>query len=329
MDSLPVSSAFIVQSTNNDALISKASAVRAGYMQDPYTLMLSPRKTRKSPLLNRGSYVRWAAMDSLIRSFLSLPFPQDQSETQVVSFGAGSDTRYLQLKSQGIMAHRWFDVDFARITREKILAFKKHPECMDLLEKDPSLITFDKEDAQLSSPSYSILPGDLADISTSLGAELIRHGLDPKQPTLFIAECVIAYMHPDVSKELFQWPVANDFHMAAFLHYDPISPNDPFGTMMIHNLRDRGIELPGALSHPGKKQILDRFVQYQWSGTPKALTIAEIYEYHLSNEERARMTRLEMLDEMEEFRLLCSHYLVAWAYRGPEEIWSKWSMVLP
>ncbi|RKP14136.1 hypothetical protein BJ684DRAFT_15529 [Piptocephalis cylindrospora] len=136
-------------------------------------------------------------------------------------------------------------------------------------------------------------------------------------------------MDPEISKDLFQWPVSSGFDQAAFLLYDPISPGDPFGSMMIHNLRDRGIELPGALSHPGKSEIIDRFIKYQWSGSPTALRIDEIYEKHLSDKERARMAKLEMLDEMEEFRLLCSHYLVSWAYRGPEDVWSHWSMTLP
>jgi [phosphatase 2A protein]-leucine-carboxy methyltransferase len=46
----------IVQSTDNDAATSRLSAVEAGYLDDPFTRLLSPSGNvqRRLPLMNRG-----------------------------------------------------------------------------------------------------------------------------------------------------------------------------------------------------------------------------------------------------------------------------------
>ena len=43
----------------------------------------------------------------------------------------------------------------------------------------------------------------------------------------------------------------------------------------------------------------------------------------------ARVSRLEMLDEVEELDLMLSHYVISWAVKPPsgnEETWTSWGL---
>jgi [phosphatase 2A protein]-leucine-carboxy methyltransferase len=76
-----------------------SSAINAGYISDPYATMVakvaSSSVTRRAPLINVGTHHRTWALDRLIDSFLD--DSSDQRPRQVVSLGAGSDTRFWRL----------------------------------------------------------------------------------------------------------------------------------------------------------------------------------------------------------------------------------------
>ena len=48
----------VVQGTDNDASVSRLSAVRQGYLADPFADALTPpgAETRRLPIINRGAY---------------------------------------------------------------------------------------------------------------------------------------------------------------------------------------------------------------------------------------------------------------------------------
>lgn len=48
-----------------------------------------------------------------------------------------------------------------------------------------------------------------------------------------------------------------------------------------------------------------------------------VYDAVLSAEEKARVTRLELFDEFEEWRMIQSHYFLLWAFRtdDPPSMW--------
>lgn len=48
----------------------------------------------------------------------------------------------------------------------------------------------------------------------------------------------------------------------------------------------------------------------------KALTVERIWESWVPSEEKERVDRLEGLDEVEEWKLLADHYVIAWGWRG-------------
>lgn len=88
-----------VRATDNDAALARLSAVQKGYLSDPFISQLVPRahlQPARPPLINIGTYLRGKGLDELVESFIHLA-EQDDKKVQVVSLGAGSDTRFWRL----------------------------------------------------------------------------------------------------------------------------------------------------------------------------------------------------------------------------------------
>lgn len=86
-----------IRATDDDAALSRISAVQAGYLEDPYASVVYKLKlgerAKKAPLINVGTHHRTWALDAVIDSFT-----KGLAKAQIVSLGAGSDTRYWRMK---------------------------------------------------------------------------------------------------------------------------------------------------------------------------------------------------------------------------------------
>ncbi|KAG7107929.1 Casein kinase I 1 like protein [Verticillium longisporum] len=90
--------------TDDDAAASRLSAVSLGYLQDSFAqyfvetqASLAPRRL---PIINRGTYTRTCALNQLVDSFLAeddRSFPNQSKERQIISLGAGTDTRIFRI----------------------------------------------------------------------------------------------------------------------------------------------------------------------------------------------------------------------------------------
>lgn len=88
-----------VRQTDSDAAIARLSAVKLGYLQDPFIRFLVQRphlQPPRPPLINIGTYVRSAVIDSLVNEWLELSAAEGK-KCQIVSMGAGSDTRFWRI----------------------------------------------------------------------------------------------------------------------------------------------------------------------------------------------------------------------------------------
>jgi tRNA wybutosine-synthesizing protein 4 len=101
---------------------------------------------------------------------------------------------------------------------------------------------------------------------------------------------------------------------AMFTLYEQIKPDDAFGKMMLKNLSQRSIDLKGIHAFPDLEYQVDRF-KLCWDDA-KAVDINTIHDKYLDRQDLVRIGRLEILDELEEWRLLSAHYCVAWAYKS-------------
>ncbi|KPA86296.1 hypothetical protein ABB37_00519 [Leptomonas pyrrhocoris] len=109
----------MVQHTNDDSVVSKRSAVAHDYVRDCFLRCFVKKPSRRSPLINRGYYLRMAVMTDLVTRLIqvALSAPERAAHTtptsdsssaaaaaagttppiQVLSLGAGYDTLALRL----------------------------------------------------------------------------------------------------------------------------------------------------------------------------------------------------------------------------------------
>lgn len=97
-----------VRATDNDAALARLSAVQKRYLIDPYISALVPRahfQQPRPPLINIGTYLRAQGIDELVESWIRVAGQRAENEedkkVQIVSLGAGSDTRFWRLAVRG------------------------------------------------------------------------------------------------------------------------------------------------------------------------------------------------------------------------------------
>ena len=69
---------------------------------------------------------------------------------------------------------------------------------------------------------------------------------------------------------------------------------------------------------------------YGFTGGQEAKTVDTVWEEEVPRDEKERVAGLEMVDEVEEWRLLAGHYCVAWGWRDGDvngdqvRVWDGW-----
>ncbi|KAG0291336.1 hypothetical protein BGZ96_005274 [Linnemannia gamsii] len=336
----------VIKGTDDDAIISKLSAVNLGYLDDSFVKHFVKRPSRRPPLINRGSYIRTRSLDAFTEQFIKSnippeptaatttttphtsaiiqssstpttkttaisPIPAAGIKKQIVSLGCGSDTRYFKFKAKGLSALKYFEIDFPESTAKKAVVIKKNKAFTDIIG-DPDL-KLGMGGTELYSNDYCLLSGDLREFTESIVPKLKAHGFDTSLPTLFLSECVLIYIQPGDSDAIVNW-VGTNMDASLFVVYEQINPADAFGAMMLRNLKARRIELPGIHAYPSLKSQEERFTSRGWQAAG-AVNMNKLHE-SLSEQELKRISSLEIFDEVEEWQLLADHYCVAWAYQA-------------
>lgn len=114
------------------------------------------------------------------------------------------------------------------------------------------------------------------------------------------------YVEPESSAQVMS-TISRLFPTSFLVTYEQINPHDAFGQQMVRNLKSRGCALVGLEAHPDLESQERRFAQ---NGFPKVETrdMKTVYYEVLSPRERARVEKLELFDEFEEFFLIMQHY---------------------
>ncbi|CAG7979747.1 unnamed protein product [Penicillium salamii] len=336
----------VVQGTDNDASVSRLSAVELGYLDDPFATALTPpgSATRRLPIINRGTYVRTTTIDQLVTRFLG-PWSPNKQRKQIISLGAGSDTRVFRLlSSRQTPDFVYHELDFAVNTTAKIRTIRSTPELQRVLgivssvsEKDSPVTVSEAGDA-LQSPSYHIHPVDLRSLSGHSDPAAALPGVETGLPTLLISECCLVYLSPAEAEKVVSFFTEGLFGPGAvsgpdgdaigqtgvvplgLILYEPIRPNDAFGEVMVSNLAARGIQLQTLHKYASLEAQRTRFREQGFGEGQAAGDIEFIWKNWVSEEEKGRVAGLEMLDEMEEWELLARHYCIAWGWRDQAQI---------
>jgi hypothetical protein len=201
-----------------------------------------------------------------------------------------------------------FEVDFVEITGKKALVISKNDDL-----KTP-ISPIQTAAGEVHSSQYHLIAGDLREWPKVV-EKLHLYGFDSNLPTLFISECVMVYMSPEASDALLQW--IGQLPDSIVVAYEQILPNDAFGKMMVQNLKSRNLDLLGVNAYPTLKAQKERYLKAGFKSA-HAIDMDECYEKYVSPAEKARLSSIEKLDEVEEWRLLGQHYCLAWAWKNDE-----------
>jgi len=220
------------------------------------------------------------------------------------------------------------------------MAIRKSKDLMAGLG-DPSDISLTQGGTALHSSQYYLLPGDIRQPPRETLEPMLfsprDNGqssiLDPSLPTLLLFECVLVYMSPSSSSRLLEWFVQINKRTQSgalgCIVYEMFGLDDAFGRVMVANLRERQIYLPGAQPYPTSESLLNRFLQTGFSAA-RALTLKEIRKSYITPEELERISRLEFLDETEELDLVLAHYAISWGlFLGNSDMntnWGQWGL---
>jgi [phosphatase 2A protein]-leucine-carboxy methyltransferase len=284
-----------------------------------------------------GTYCRTTCIDRIVDTFIS---STGNSRKQVISLGAGSDTRFFRLchkrQKLDLVYH---ELDFVENTSRKIRRLRG----AEFVAASRKLASFDPvgEDVAVSpdgtglvSPSYLIHPQDLRQLRNNASA---LEGVDITIPTLVLSECCLVYLPPHDADAVLQYfadlfPQSTPLSIAI---YEPIRPYDSFGRTMISNLASRGLQLQTLERYHDLEQQKSRLRNFGFVSTDqqqagagcKASDISTIWKRWTSPEEKERIEGLEWMDEVEEFELLARHYCISWGWRGFDRVGREWEQL--
>ncbi|KAF8430226.1 S-adenosyl-L-methionine-dependent methyltransferase [Tirmania nivea] len=332
----------IVQQTDVDASGSRLAAVNLGYLVDPYAALLHTGgdndPPRRFPLINRGTYTRTTAIDKLVVQFLK-GVPAGQRK-QIVSLGAGSDTRYWRLKERGGEWTRglvYHELDFAEVARKKAERVKRWGVLSKALELEENTtfghgVDIDQNTGNITSPGYYLHAIDIRLLKPGLPASSLPATIETTIPTLIISECCLIYLAPAEADGILSFFTTTfvPSHPLSIILYEPIGSDDAFGKVMIQNLATRGIALQTLKKYSTLSRQKERLRMLGFKGGQAAGDVDWIWENWVGASEKGRLARLEMLDEVEEWKLLARHYCVVWGWKngeGESMGWEGWKTV--
>lgn len=185
------------------------------------------RDLKRPPIINRGSFIRFTALNALAISFHNTHVP-----IQCISFGAGSDTRFFLLASKGFQFSKYIEIDFPQITSKKAFTISKHRELKDLIGE----YSVNGGGTEIKSEVYNLISGDLRNLEEII-PKLESVGFDRSKPAIFLSECVMIYLEKQVSDTLVKWSRDYMTSCCLFLTFEQIMPDDAFGRVMLQNLK--------------------------------------------------------------------------------------------
>ncbi|XP_040913361.1 tRNA wybutosine-synthesizing protein 4 [Toxotes jaculatrix] len=298
-----------VQGTNDSSVVSKVSAAAQGYFHDNFLQHFVCKVARRAPLINRGYYVRWRAVDHCVRRFLQVT--ENCPKRQILSLGAGFDSLYFRLHAdEALFRAVVFEVDFPDVTRRKTALIDSDMTLRRMLDSDLPPPT---GPVYVCSGQYRLLGLDIREESQVVEA-LDAAGLDWAAPTLILSEVVLTYMETQRSDVVISW-AAKLLPQSLFVMYEQIHPHDPFGRIMQDHFLKLNSTLHALRQYPDTAAQRRRFLDKGWEQCV-CLDMNDFYLGLVPEGERCRVEILEPFDEYEEWHQKCSHYFILTACRG-------------
>jgi len=282
----------------------------------------------------QGTYVRTKAIDNLVEQFIDKDPAQKK---QIISLGAGSDTRFFRLMSRSPRENGkgydrpniiYHEIDFPKNTLAKL---KLVHELNDLCQHVSTPWSWSSSTDIHSPPdtfhagNYHVHPVDLRSLDPSMAPPRSFEYIEKDLPTLIISECCLVYLAPVAADTVALYFTQHLFPTTTPLGlvlYEPINPHDAFGKVMVSNLAARGIVLQTLRKYGSLAAQAARMKAYGFEGSGGA-DVNTLWEKGVDEREKERVAGLEMTDEVEEWELLAGHYCVCFGWRGGGR-WDGW-----
>ena len=265
--------------TADVAAIGKLSAVKTRYYDDPFVPLFAstPVEIGSSSLgamINRGQYARVVAMDSVLTQFLDAVSAAGGHDAQIISLGAGLDTRFWLLSTAGRRPARFVEIDQASVVLKKASIVASKAELLSIFPEGRACVS----ERGICSPAsgYTLAAANLTNVSELEAVLGGVHGWDCSAPTLVIAECVLVYMAPATSVEILAW-FGSRCRRAVLAAYEQVGPDDAFGRQMLVNLRQRGCPLLGLPHCPTTAAQRERALATGW-GRAEAVDVLSYFD---------------------------------------------------
>ncbi|PBP23270.1 leucine carboxyl methyltransferase [Diplocarpon rosae] len=300
--------AISIMGTNNSSIVSKRSVERLYFANEPHFFRYFVKKPqRRSPLINRGYWLRMKAIDQAVCQFLKQDSPKRKV---VINLGCGYDplpwqciTRY----PDACVGAMFIDVDY------KDLMIKKRSVVQNTIELNSILTNIDilEGDVLFRSDQYVQLGCDLRDLVAF--NRVLTDVVDIYNCSIIlIAEVSITYMNVEAADALIGW--AQKLPEARFCLLEQLIPDGnghPFSQTMMAHFDKLQTPLGAVREYPTEIHQRERFQSLGW---PK-VSICNLWKlwnspHFITSDERIALDAVEPFDEWEELALFGCHYFL-------------------
>ncbi|KAK6434101.1 tRNA methyltransferase ppm2, partial [Oleoguttula sp. CCFEE 5521] len=265
---------------------------------------------RRSPLINRGYWLRMRAIEHTVQRFLEEPTTKRKL---VVNLGCGYDP--LPWLFLGKLPHlcdnaTFVDVDYAQLMQRKCEVIDRTEQLKILL---PGLKLTGKDRGLLAhSTNYVAVGCDLRNLDLlSLVLQDHLQIEDCSVAIMFVAEVSIAYMDYDASQAVLVWAAQySNVRFCLLEQHLPDGADHPFAQTMLRHFEKLRTPLHAIGTMDNMTQ---RFVSAGWPAQKvdiKPLWDLWSYPEFLTADQRRALDNVEPFDEWEEFALFGSHYFL-------------------
>ncbi|PYH44529.1 tRNA methyltransferase PPM2 [Aspergillus saccharolyticus JOP 1030-1] len=302
--------ADLVMGTNNSSIVSKRSVEMLYYPKPHYFRYFVKKPQRRSPLINRGYWLRMHAMAETVRKFMAEPSGKPKF---VLNLGCGFDPLpFILLNTEKPLCKdtRFVDIDYEKLMINKKTAIRRTEEITQLLENVEFLS--DESAIQIQSEHYIAIGCDLKNLK-KLDDVLRREILPADCSVLFLAEVSLTYMDVKSANEVLKWAAQmnNDARFCILEQFFPDGPDHPFASTMMKHFKKLGAPLYSIHEFPSLNEQEQRFKKAGWQHA-HARSLWDIWsdDDFVSRSLRCSLDEVEPFDEWEEFALFSSHYFL-------------------
>ncbi|PGH14107.1 hypothetical protein AJ79_03224 [Helicocarpus griseus UAMH5409] len=302
--------AALVMETNSSSIVSKRSVERLYYPEPHFFRHFVKKPQRRSPLINRGYWLRMHAVESSVRKFLSEP---SQLRKVVVNLGCGFDPLPFQFLSRDPALCQ--NAKFIDIDHHKLMVKKRDTvtQCGALKDLFPDIhLPPESGSILLRSKQYVGIGCDLGDLEKLEAA--LKDAIGPDEVSILCtAEVSLTYMEVNLADALIQFvaKLSNDVNFCLLEQHFPDGPDHPFAATMMKHFMKLQSPLHSIHRYPTLRQQEQRFRDFGWANA-QATNLWELWGdfTFVSDEQRLSLDSVEAFDEWEEFALFASHYFL-------------------